>query len=176
MTWPFSKRNTKENNNPESTLDMNKEIEYSYQKLCKTSSEEIANTISTMTKVHSKEYITNLLNIAAERNNLELADVICTQQADRENNDSLERKHILQEKFNNMFDLVYWWGYRWNIFEMEKFFENLKEECICAKDFKTAKKCAKVVQDIGSRGKDMLYDIRQAALEKKPRWKNFKND
>lgn len=107
MTWPFSKRNIKENNNPESTLDMNEEIEYSYQKLCKTSSEEIANTISTMTKVLSKEYITNLLNIAAERNNLELADVICTQQADRENNDSLERKHILQEQFNNMFDLLY---------------------------------------------------------------------
>lgn len=59
---------------------------------------------------------------------------------------------------------------------MEKIFETLKRDCIYAGDFKTSMKCAKVLQDIGKRGQNMLYDIRQAALVNKPRWKDFKND
>ena len=80
--------------------------------------------------------------------------MISTQQTDKENNDSLERKHILQEKFNNMFDLLYGWGYKWSIFDMEKIFETLKRDCIYAGDFKTSMKCTKVLQDIGKRGQN----------------------
>lgn len=169
MAWLFWRKKERDHIIKQKTsFDINNEVDYSYKALCNISSEEIARVISTMTKVHSEKYITELLATAALKDNFQIAELISAQQEKNKTDDKLKEIKLLQDRFSNLFNSLYWWKYKWHIYEIRQNFEKLKEECIYAKDFNTAEKCDNVLQDIDKRGNDMLYDIRKAILEDRP--------
>lgn len=169
MSWLFWGKNKRDRLiKQETAFDINNEVDHSYKALCNISSEEIASVISTITKVHSERYIADLLATAALKDNFQLAELISTQQEKDKNDNKLKKIELLHSRFSNLFDSLYWCKYKWHVYEIRQEFEKLKEDCIYAKEFSTAEKCENVLQDIGKRGNNMLYEIRRAHLLGKP--------
>ena len=169
--WVFDKRKEEKKKNENELKKqelLNSEVNHTYEVLCKAKSEEIANIISSIAKVHSGEYVKIILYTAKKKNNYKLAKVISEAWAEKQNHDLEEAKKTVHDRFSDLFNSLYWWKYEWrDLFDVSIRFMNLKKECEKLWEFEIAEKCGKVISDLYKR-KTIFDDIKKAISENNP--------
>ena len=168
--WKKSDNNVHKGTDREDLLTLKKEIGHTYTQLCWCSSEEIAKIIGCMMSVHSKEYMQQILAIAKNQNNYKLAQVLQEQYTEYDNKQLEVETTKLQERFNNLHWKLYWWWYSGNVYNMERWFSDLEQQCKDLWMYGLAEKCHKVATDIQKRGKNILFDIRKVILDGWKKW------
>lgn len=166
-------RGKKKENNQVQENPLDKELAFSYENLCKTSREKIAETLSVMTKVHSDEFMKKLEESATKYTNFELAWLITDARIAQWSEAAEEKKKKLQARYDKCFITLYISWHSCSRYDAEVWFQKLQKDCIYAWNFTLAAKCQKVLEDIAKLGNELNYKSRQAALEGRPRWKEY---
>lgn len=168
----FGRRNN-EATNWATEKPVDKELAFAYKKLCKLSSENIAETLSVMSKVHTDEFMANLAESAKKDSNFLLAWVITDARIAQWSEEAEERKKKLQAKYDKLFIDLYISSHSCSLYDMREWFNLLQQECVREWDFVLAEKCHKVLNDLETKWDDLQYNSRIAYLEGRHRWKDY---
>lgn len=148
-------------------LDIDRELieNYKYlEKLLKNCNknkswyEIIKNIISCISVVHSNSYMSNLAEIAIEKNS-EIAEMIY-EQLKNENQIIREIKDKFIKKYNTLVDYLYSWKAKWIIYNIEKKLYLLQKQLIIIfwENSDITSLCRKVIDDISIRWEEICIN------------------
>jgi len=126
-----------------------------------------------MSKVHSDEFMVNLVESAKKDSNFRLAWAITDARIAQWSEQAEDRKRKLQARYDKLFIDLYIWSHSCSLYDMKASFYSLQQECAREWDFTLAEKCHKVLEDIETKWPDLQYNSRKAYLEGRHRWKDY---
>ena len=175
-------RNNSINDELLKNLNVDKELIENYKSLKKLSKiygkdKNFEKIILAMVIVHSNDYITNLCEVAKRDNNYQLVAIILEQQRVENQKLKEEIKSNIKNRYNELVNSLYWWLYKWSVYELDKEILALqcKLELIFWYNNDIIKSCDAIVKDICDRWQEMINQISDA-IKNNTQWWYFDNN